>query len=171
MEIGRYRSFCRWAVHLLTPRLIKQEVPYLVGAQSKRFAPIIFNNCHPFFLNLMEAIQSTDPVDFRNFNLVIWQLKDCERWAGDENETLIRRYASEKVREACISVFGRQFEMFSKCLYSIIWMGRLKKLCLSSSIYTDSCKSTPPLSLPIPGHIRFARHSLEAYFAWSIMSN
>ena len=51
-------------VRLLTPRLIKQEVPYLAGAQSKRFAPIIFNNCHPFFLNLMEAIQSTDLVDF-----------------------------------------------------------------------------------------------------------
>ena len=58
----------------------------------------------------MEAIQSIDPVDFRNFNLVIWQLKYCERWVGDENETLIIRYASEKVREACISVFSRHSE-------------------------------------------------------------
>jgi len=58
----------------------------------------------------MVAIQSADPSDFRNFNLAMWLLKNCEPCAGDENEALIKQYVSEQVREACISVFGRHSE-------------------------------------------------------------
>jgi hypothetical protein len=90
---------------------------YLAGAESKGFPWKMLNDCFPSLQRVtMEAIQSTVPGDIRNLVMAARQLKDFQRWMGDENEEFITRYASDKAREACISVFGKHDEDALKAL-------------------------------------------------------
>jgi len=83
---------------------------YLAAAESRNFLLIMLNGCFPSWQNVMEAIQSTVPGDIRNLVMAARQLKSLQTWMGDENAESITRYASNKAREACISVFGKHTE-------------------------------------------------------------